>query len=440
MTTDTAYRTLFVGTLVQESFLTAGGTDDPFTTVDTPFCLDGNKLPTLRGSGLAGALIATLRHLESSIPPEISGSRDERGADGRVPSVWRFFNAHPINKPVPAYRQHVAIDPRTGAAREGALYDIETLPPGTRWAFLLEVDTRRLKEGADLARKVLAHWAAGRCLIGGEVARGLGWMTLDGLREYSLGIKRANLWPCSREARDYSGYIRRQFGDGVPVEAAQESLPRWDEYRYSIHIGLRDDGYGSDSLSVGGHASEEMEAQWDDRFLDRKHSVWNRGTFDPDCAVVTFERNGKRHPYIPGSSLRGPLRHAMTRLIKARGQNDLAIVDSIFGTVEHSAKLLIGDALPENVNDVRLAWMQHHAEDEFAGGAYGSAKFDRIAVMEGTFKFRMVLEGASDDERKAFEEVLALARAGQIGIGGGKWRGHGWVSWQEETSPQGRTH
>jgi hypothetical protein len=89
----------------------------------------------------------------------------------------------------------------------------------------------------------------------------------------------------------------------------------------------------------------------------------------------------------------------------------------------------IRDALPDETAAIDLAWLQLHAEDEFAGGAFGSAKFDRIAVMNGTFRFKMVLEGASNAERNALEKVLELARAGQIGIGGGQWRGHGWVRW-----------
>lgn len=84
-----AYRTLYLGTLVQESFLSAGGTDDPDTTVDSPFCRDGHERPTLRGSGLAGALVATLRRIcdakGMAVPTMISGSDK-----GRQPSVWLF--------------------------------------------------------------------------------------------------------------------------------------------------------------------------------------------------------------------------------------------------------------------------------------------------------------------------------------------------------------
>jgi CRISPR/Cas system CSM-associated protein Csm3 (group 7 of RAMP superfamily) len=140
-------------------------------------------------------------------------------------------------------------------------------------------------------------------------------------------------------------------------------------------------------------------------------------------------QNVTRLPYIPGSALRGPLRHALARLLKAEG-DEAQRAEALFGTVERSAKLLIRDALPEEAVPLQLAWLQHHAEDEFAGGAYGSAKFDRVAVMQGRFAWKMILEDATPDEKTALKKLFALAHAGQIGIGGGQWRGHGWLRWQ----------
>jgi CRISPR/Cas system CSM-associated protein Csm3 (group 7 of RAMP superfamily) len=430
--TQQPYRTLFIGTLVQESFLSLGGTDDPFTTVDSPFCRDGNGRPTLRGSGLAGALIATLRRLRGDIPEKISGN-----AQGQHASVWRFFNSHP-NITAFADRQHVAIDHKTGAATEGALFNVETLPPATCWPFLLEVDTtgENGSNFADLAEKALAHWVAGRCLLGREVARGMGWLRLDDLKEYTLTTAHIDDWPNAKKSEKYPDYLvqlakDRQL-DVKQISAATIPLPGWREYTLALSAGERNDGYGIDSLSIGGHASEELATSWDESFLapDGISEQAAKSGFDPDFAVVTLEQNGKRMPYIPGSSLRGPLRHALARLPKD-GKKPEPLVNHLFGTTEASAKLLIRDAflIEDTEKPMQLAWFQHHAEDEFAGGAYASSKFDRIAVMQGCFSTRLVIEDASDDEIAAFETIKKLAEQGQIGIGGGQWRGHGWLPW-----------
>ena len=140
------YRTLFVGTLVQDTFLSIGGTEDPFTTADSPFCRDGLGHPTLRGSGLGGALIATLRRLrreeKEPVPKEISGSEH-----GRMPSAWRFFNAHPRDSAASAFRQHVAIDARTGAAAEGG-----------GWSMAFDHGRPRRSFGRCRGRNAVAWW------------------------------------------------------------------------------------------------------------------------------------------------------------------------------------------------------------------------------------------------------------------------------------------
>lgn len=428
------YRTLFVGVLVQDSALSVGGTNDPFTTVDSAFCRDGRGRPTLRGSGLAGALVATLRRLTDNIPPEISGARD-----GCMPSVWRFFNSHPADDK-PEYRQHVAIDARTGAAMEGALFNVETLPRGLEWPFLLEVDTS-LHDAADkLARAALAEWESGRCWIGREVARGLGWMKLMGLKSYRLPADCLDLWPNAEKSGEYPKYIDETLaGYEDRIAPAQTSPKPMIEISGKIIAGEYTDHYGLDTLSIGGHASEELAATWDDRFLAPEGMVAARcgAAFDPDFAIATHPSNGRRVPFIPGSSLRGPLRHAAARLLRARNQ-DPGLIDSLFGTVKEaseggtirSGKLLVRDAWPVDEDQLKLAWFQMHAEDEFTAGAYEGSKFDRIAVQQGEFEWKMVVEAPSAEEMKLLDDVLALARQGQIAIGGGQWRGHGWLRWE----------
>jgi len=420
--------------------------------VDSPLALDGLNRPTLRGSSLAGAMIATLRRLRRSESPQRSESPSipvtiSGGTNGRYPSVWRFFNSHPHAFSQTVVRQHVAIDARTGAAATGMLFDVETLPPATRWPFMLEVETDRDTLAADLAREVLRHWAAGRCLLGREVARGMGWLRLDDCQEYRLTTEHAQDWPCAQQAERYPHYIKEKFSKlATSVEPASDPMPGWceisgtltaGEYKPSWCQDIEPDAcYGWDSLSIGGHASDELFAAWSDDFIAPDGMADPGQHFDPDCTVVTFRECGEdwqvneQRPYIPGSSLRGPLRHALTRFLGAQGESS-NLPQALFGTTEQGAKLLIRDAFPEPNADLRLAWFQHHAEDEFAGGAYDSAKFDRVAVMKGCFVWKMILEDASETEREALRDLLTkLAQNNHIGIGGGQWRGHGWLQWQ----------
>ncbi len=438
-----AYRTLFAGTLVQESFLSLGGTDDPWTTVDSPFCRDGLGRPTLRGSAIAGALVATLRRLRGTVPAEVSGA-----VAGRFPSVWRTFHSHP-DKEAFALRQHVAIDFETGAAAEKALYNVETLPPGTRWPFLLEVNTHRFEEGRCLALEALAEWQCGRCWMGREVARGLGWLRLEELTEYALTDEHVDLWPNAYfDGDDWHSYLHKMhktFGSITSITVPQPKSPSPARHILDLSgtliVGEREgDGYGLDSLSIGGHAADDLALAWDTRFLapEGEHSPGER--FDPDRGIAMLrEPDGEGwKPYIPGSSLRGSLRHALRRWMR-QAHGDVGMVDKVFGTTENSARLLIRDLLPLENEEFRLAWLQQHAEDEFAGATFGSHLFNRVAVMQGAFSWRMVLEADSAEELRRYYEcalrpLFDLAEDGQIGLGGGQWRSHGWVRWTFDTA------
>lgn len=428
------YRTLFVGRLIQESALSVGGTDDVFATVDQLFCRDGRKRPTLRGTGLAGAAVATLRRLGIPPPPNISGG----GA-----SVWRFFNSHP-HAWQSEQRQNVAINELTAAPDDGALFNAETLPWGVSWSFLLEVDTARAPNADGLARAVLAEWEKGRCWIGRDVARGLGWLRLEELQVFQLTAAEIDDWPQAEQSADYAGYIARRFAHCRRAVAAAEVQPkRLLEIRGRVLAGERSDGYGIDSLSVGSHAGEVLLARWDDRFLapDGMDRAKLEKSFDPDFAIATVPHNGARVPFIPGSSLRGPLRHALARLLRARSPSGETqeLLESLFGVVRDSAevngqpvirsgKLLFRDAMP--IGDCTLAWLQMHAEDEFTGGVFESAKFDRVAVIEGGFAWRIVAEEPTETEEQLLRDLFELAQSGQVAIGGAKWRGHGWLRWQ----------
>ena len=90
-----SYRTIFTGNLVQQSALSVGG-NEPSGVVDSPCCSDGLGRPTLRGTTLAGALIATARKIVEKLPGGITVDDHQHTSTSEFAlSAWRFFNAHP---------------------------------------------------------------------------------------------------------------------------------------------------------------------------------------------------------------------------------------------------------------------------------------------------------------------------------------------------------
>ncbi len=91
------YITIFTGHLVQDSALSVGGNAKGGGTVDDPLCREGKNSFTLRGTTLAGALLATARKLYEHLPAKISAASAPYHEPKKIPprSVWQFFSSHP---------------------------------------------------------------------------------------------------------------------------------------------------------------------------------------------------------------------------------------------------------------------------------------------------------------------------------------------------------
>jgi hypothetical protein len=142
--------------------------------------------------------------------------------------------------------------------------------------------------------------------------------------------------------------------------------------------------------------------------------------------------------------VRGPLRHAFSRLERAAGcevkdphlgQGKVGADDPAgraFGTVSHSSRILIRDARAEG--EWVAAKLHMHAEDEFSAGSYGSAKRDAVRLLQGTFPVRIVIEGAVAKDVEPLVQLIdrqvALGALGHLLIGGHKTRGAGAGHWQ----------
>jgi CRISPR/Cas system CSM-associated protein Csm3 (group 7 of RAMP superfamily) len=473
---STFYRTLIAGDLVQESALTTGG-NRPHGLVDLPLARDGAGRPVLPGSTLAGVFIHTARRfLGRDVPAEISS-----GEGNIVPSRWRFEHGHPQNQKVePVFCQHVTIDHRTGAAADDHLFNLEAVPRGHRWNFFMEIvpqpgdeedEIRRLEA---LTLPVLREWSRlGGCRLGRGSRHGYGWLHLENLRVFRLSTTQATRWPNNaeidyRDAGKLAEYFKQHGIQELDLAAfAAHCAPALDELDArpatvielagTLEAGVRKDDfgadYGLDSLSIGGHARLLTQAgRWyeDEKHLNRPQDIeLKEKDFNPAFFITAHERpDGGLEPYIPGASIRGVWRAALSRALRARGiavrnpggpdkflkNDERSPVDWLFGDTTQAGVLSLADAYPTD-DDWLLAWQQHVAIDELTGGAYESSKFDRLALLGARFAWRARIDMdnlvEANDLAQDIEKLIdILGRAGHLPLGGGQWRGHSHVSWQ----------
>lgn len=514
------YRTLIQGRLCQLSALSVGGSAGLSDHPDACY-RDGRNRLTVPATSLAGALIETaarvfpaLLHKDDRqrlLRDRVTAKKDRPPQDDGeefLQSVWRLRHAHPLDDSTATeWRQGVGIRQATGAtAREKhALYDFEVVPRGTQWSFFLEIDTARHTANASdsndgrcveaLAALALNEWVAGRGWIGRGPARGTGWVQLQIDRVLRLPATEEviDAWPDNtQDLPAVLEKLTKQPGVATVTwtdlladarRVAHQHAWTYGTWQYltlavTLHPGLADSGYGLDVLQVGGHPAGELNTNCQPTAkplsVEPQSTDW-RGDFQqPDAPFVNTRPAGKAvsEPFLPGSGLRGPLRHTASRLARPRAkvrdpnwkqdpekdrvetvldakraqQKPLSLMDqdvrpvvdpltSLFGAEELCGRLLVRDAELRN-GGFTLLQTEHHAEDEFTAGVYATSKFDRHILAAGTLAFELLLEAKDSTELKAMVNqlvpALEMARLGHVPVGGGKWRGAGWVPWRLE--------
>lgn len=433
--------TLFTATLVQDSALSVSGLDRE-SSADQPFALvDG--VPTLVGRGLKGAAVAMARRFFDPLPRAVSDDI-KHGALRR--SAWEFADATTTG--VPRIRAGVGIRHKTGARAGGVLYDREVIPAGKTWQLAFRVDRSFARDDAEFTEAegilgyVLAeHWAKGRCWLGGGAARGLGWCHIEELKAYRFDEAAYEAWVKSGRAT---------------FPAAQVSVPSvaptrpWCFRTLDVNVSFGEykpqpdePAWGLDMFAVGPHDTERAVQPTGDGTWAKP--VWATNAPPPDGLstdrALLMDRG---RPLLPGASVRGPLRHAFSRLARAAGQDvkdphlehgEVGQDDpagKAFGTVSKSSRVLVRDA--RAAGEWAAAKLHMHAEDEFSAGSYGSAKRDAVRLLRGTFPVRIVVEGATTEEIeplvKLVDRQVALGALGHLPVGGHKTRGAGAGRWQ----------
>lgn len=474
------YKTIFYGILRQTTALSTGG-PSPHDHVDSHIALDGLGRPTIRGTGLIGALIAQAKKRYRQIPIVVSAGTpgeqpNSKPTDPRMhESVWIGHHAHPVEKNGETWqltnnwrseiRDGVGIRQDTGATAQGAKFDIEVLPRGTHWWFCLEVDDYRdepCPSAAAIAAHTLKDWQE-LCLLGRNVARGLGWMVLEEVKVVKLLAEDALQWPDATQQPitqlqngmfttvSLDDYIREFTKAFTPDKVWYHTLAKG---RIQIN-GNEPDSYGLDTLSIGGSAKNSDVEFWQTNHSrvsvprGMKEDAYFKG-LSPDHPICWSRIDGSCQPIIPGSTLRGPLRHTLSWLLRKEGTTIwdpnrngsppavLELPDDTvlptFGSTKSAARLLISDGhLEDSEEGWQLAVFEQHAEDEFTQGVYGSSKFNRVTLMSGSFEFNYLLEADSEDELVKMQQLLGRAfKLGEqrfLPIGGAVFRAHGWVKW-----------
>ena len=253
---------------------------------------------------------------------------------------------------------------------------------------------------------------------------------------------------------------------------------------YSIEPGKSSDGYGYDFLQSGGHAAN-ADYSLEENVLnsmivpsclnsengETKSEYLNNLEMDKPFPMTYYE-DGNYKPFLPGSTVRGAFRSKISELKRGKnkknnkdnnifygvldpncksklesGKFTLGDLEKLFGIAIqrkkneneetrdeiYSSRILVSDAMLTEDQKFSFVQLEQHAEDEFCAGVYGSGKFDCTLLVEGKLTFDIIIEGCNREsvmnDYRIINETLKLAEKGWVPIGGGVYKGFGWLKW-----------
>lgn len=429
------YRTM-LRFIVETTGPLAVGTGEKNVITDACVALDVNGLPYIPGTSIAGVL----RHAMKSEDKNLWGFQERSEGHGseiivseaRVvnskgqvmdgmcstkeleDNVLKLYAALPI-------RQHVRIN-HQGTAENGAKFDNQIVPKGSRFCFEIEVLAKD-KPADGFAQSIINCVNSDAFTLGSGTRNGYGQVEIVNAWHKELDLTQDN------EREEYlnkSAALSDSAGWwGNKLE--KESTSATSTAIYKLSLTPRDF-----FLFGSGMSSQEDDA--DMAPVMEKVIDWTTGVGTVIDKVMV----------IPATSVKGALRHrvayhynkmmgftATKENVENYDINANVAVQQLFGYTDGKSqfkgKLVFSDVTLKDGWKTKI--LNHVSIDRFTGGAIDGALFSELAVY-GTdtkpFEMRIILEGNVDDEaKKALKEALKDICKGMLPLGGGVNRGNG---------------
>ncbi|MEM0060720.1 MAG: RAMP superfamily CRISPR-associated protein [Fervidicoccaceae archaeon] len=128
-------------------------------------------------------------------------------------------------------------------------------------------------------------------------------------------------------------------------------------------------------------------------------------------------------PFVPGSSLKGVLRHCCTRIVNTQDYDE-KLVENLFGGKEHASKVIVRDSLSlqELWTETRL-----HFGTLFKNGKPKGSLIEEEYIVPGDFDIKIDIVNPTPEEIALLLTALHEFNHLRLHIGGGVSRGYGFA-------------
>ena len=384
---------LMEGTLVLDSPLLIGTglmKDGARNEVDTQILKDRHERPFIPGTSLAGVL----RSLLPEETAELLFGKIVRGkkADDSWQSAVDIEDVKLEGASI-VLRDGVGIAAYAGTALKGRKYNYEAVERGAKGRLRMTV-TRRMKqeEKGDIeeAVKKLTDWLAGGIRVGALTSKGFGKISVSDVKASFYDF---------HDFADVRRWLLR--------EAAEKS------YAGQKSSGRRAPGIFSVDAS----------------FAVRGSLIVRENNVDANDKIKARQKKSGADFLLPGTSLKGVLRHRAAYILYALGKEQTqaeAFIDRLMGTTAARGRFIVEEA----VVDAEMHTQMRSRIDRFTGGTIPSALFSTAPVWREkdggrSVTLRFGVRQANEQEAGLCVLLLKDLWLGRTAIGGEKSIGRG---------------
>lgn len=410
-----------------------GGGTDPL--LDQPVTRDAYGSYFIPGTSLAGILRQLAKDRfgpenEKLLFGELSSNKTESSSIWCSDAVVLDYDGISVSSKIlkglkvdismgPFVRDHVRLDLGTDVTSRGQKFDEEIIPPGARFSFELRADewnqTCLTQDVYDSFLSLCSSIRNNEISFGGKKTSGYGLFKC--LKYEVCDIDRSEPSQMLSWLKLSQNISFQEVGLKT-IALSDTSLKDTPSENVTgvLDVPLKSEG----PLIVGGSNLKDIDSDIDMVCLCTPYY---------DYANKTFHNRYT----IPGSSLRGVIRHDIYRIAKILKLDADELINSIFGKIDSNdegsnsvaGKISVSDFyFDENVNSVQV---QHVAIDRFTGGALEGALYDEKPVWsrDDQINLKINFKDLTVSETKLLLHAILDIATGLIPIGGGVNRGNG---------------
>ncbi len=128
--------------------------------------------------------------------------------------------------------------------------------------------------------------------------------------------------------------------------------------------------------------------------------------------------------FIPGSSIKGPIRNRAEMILETLGFTESEeFIKELFGSTEGKSKVQFFDLFPEG--ELKMKNFDHNKIDRFTGGTMDNALFNEKLIFNGKFRGKIIIGRVCWKEIKLMMQIFKDLYLEDIRIGYGKAKGYG---------------